>query len=557
LLLYLLFVAVVVAAYYPALLGGFHAIDDPGIVSLYSSSPPLSRVLQPGAGYYYRPLLELSFWIDNLLWGMEPRMMHLENVLLHVANTGLVFALARRACASHPDVPKALPAFAALLFALHPVNVEAVGWVAGRTDPLLALFCLSSTLLWIEWLEAPRLSRLIASVAFFICAALTKETALAFLPVAALFALFWPGCSLSPRNRVATVCLIGLSVLLLIAAGLARGGKLNAVARLFAPGEAGPWQSLLDLLAAFGFYWKKMLLPLPLTFAITEVPHLYLLASVGVLLLLVLLGRWRVAALFFAASGLMILPALVLVLRNISWTPVAERYLYLPTAFFSLGVCGLIAQVKNSMRIAPLMVLLLLAAAVVVERRNALWQNQLAFFEDAVAKAPDFAAVHNELGAVHLRENQVAEAARDFATADRLNTRPAAKYLIKGNIMATMLAAGDFAGARAYFFRLFPEKQSAPALFLEMLQNADAKRLSKLAGMQKEALARDMMETQALLYGKTSDPFWLYQSGKLARELKLYPQALELFRKAYQEAPADASYRLATRKQISGLEGLK
>ena len=84
----------ILAVYYPAMLSGIHTIDDPGIFSLYSTSPSLATILLPGNGYYYRPLIELSFWLDNRLWGMEPVAMHLENILLHCVNSLLVFLLA-------------------------------------------------------------------------------------------------------------------------------------------------------------------------------------------------------------------------------------------------------------------------------------------------------------------------------------------------------------------------------------------------------------------------------------------------------------------------------
>ena len=57
-----------------------------------------------------------------------------------------------------------IPLLAALLFALHPVNVEAVAWIAGRTDPLMALFVLSACWFWLRWLEQPLWQDMTASV---------------------------------------------------------------------------------------------------------------------------------------------------------------------------------------------------------------------------------------------------------------------------------------------------------------------------------------------------------------------------------------------------------
>ena len=115
LLVPVLLVAVILAVYYPSMLSGLHTVDDPGIVSLYSASPPLSQILLPGNGYYYRPLVELSYWIDNRFWGMEPVVMHLETILLHCVNSFLVFLLARRMSRRDGDQVPLVPLFAALL----------------------------------------------------------------------------------------------------------------------------------------------------------------------------------------------------------------------------------------------------------------------------------------------------------------------------------------------------------------------------------------------------------------------------------------------------------
>lgn len=106
--------------------------------------------------------------------------MHLENILLHCANSLLVFLLARKILVSQDNKTLVIPLFAALLFALHPVNVEAVAWIAGRTDPLLALFVLSSCYFLLRWLDKPRWQDMTATLLMFGAALLTKETALAF-----------------------------------------------------------------------------------------------------------------------------------------------------------------------------------------------------------------------------------------------------------------------------------------------------------------------------------------------------------------------------------------
>ncbi|WP_148212915.1 glycosyltransferase family protein [Citrifermentans bemidjiense] len=559
----MLLIAVVLAAYYPAMLGGFHTIDDPGIVSFYSNSPSLSHVLLPSRGYYYRPLIEFSFWLDNLLWGMEPRVMHLENILLHMANVVLVFLCSRRVSSQFAPSSPLVSLFASLLFALHPLNVEAVGWVAGRTDPLLALFVLSCCYFLLKWLDESNWRHAAWAFVLFICAVLTKETALAFLPVAVLLILKWPLSprSLSYRQRLTISCTGMASGLLFLAVALFLRGRATAAAQLLAPGDAGVLRLIRECAVAFGFYLKKLLLPLPLNFALTDVSPAYGVVGAigGLLLLYALLKRRELAPLFLSAAALMAMPAIFVALRDISWTPYAERYMYLPTAFLSLAAaCLLFArQQKVLSGLAPFLVLLLSWQGVITLKRNILWQDKLLFYQDAAAKSPAFGSIYNELGVLMLQNNRRDEAVEAFAKADRLNKRPSMTLPIRANVMRGMLAKGDCAGARTYFFRLFGMKKDAPAEFLEILQAADAKRAASLAADEKALAFRDLIDTYLVLYQKTTDPFWLYQGGKTARALKSYPEAAGFFQKAYAEAPAGSHYRLAAGKQASSLVNMK
>ncbi|WP_143424251.1 ArnT family glycosyltransferase [Geoanaerobacter pelophilus] len=552
----------VLLVYYPALLSGLHSIDDPGIISRYAASPPLSQILLPGGSYYYRPLVELSFWLDQRLWGLEPVVMHLENVLLHLANALLVYRIASRCLTKTGSDVLWLPLCPALLFALHPLNVEAVAWIAGRTDPILALFALSGCLFLLRWLEDARWRDALLAVFFFTLAALTKETAVALLPVSMLLVLMWPAGPGSPSRSARVRIVVGtlLAAVLFALSLLAFKQELMALRRFLTADAFTPLQAAIQLATALGFYVWKAFFPFPLNFAITEVsPWHALVALAGGVALALALKRRHFPALFFACAALLIAPALLLAVKNISWTPYAERYLYLPTAFISLGVGSMLPSPcqKGRLWIVPPLVVLLLFLGVASRQRAALWQDKIGFFQDAIVKSPRFGSLYNEIGVLLLQDNSVDAAARAFTSAERLNRRPAMDSLIRFNIMSTILAKGDYIGARNYFTVLFPAKEKAPVAFLELLQKADGLRLASLSAAERAGLSRDMMESFALLYRQTKDPFWLYREGQLARELKLYPQALELFRKAYQEAPADASYRLATRKQISGLEGMK
>lgn len=551
-----LLVAVILTVYYPAVFSGIHPIDDPGILSLYSSSPPLSQILLPGSSYYYRPLVELSFWLDNLLWGMEPRTLHLESILLHCANSLLVFVLARKL--NDADTSSSLfPLLAGLLFALHPVNVEAVVWIAGRTDLLLALFVLSSCYFLLRWLEEPRWQDMAAVMVLFGAALLSKETALAFGAVIFLLLITYP-TSATVRQRICAVGLLALPLICIMLYALVLHRGNSGLSRFLTGGNVQLWQGVQEACSAFGFYAKKLLLPLPLNFAINEAHPVYGLVGVGLVpVLWWTIRRFRLAGVFFLATALVLMPAVLIAVKQVAWTLFAERYLYLPTAFFVLGLAVCAKKLAGTPKTVVLYATcgLLAAFAGISLQRTMLWKDKPAFFEDAVKKSPGFGSVYYSMGGLLFQNGKIDQAAEAFATADRLNQRDSMRYVIKTGIMATKIAQDDYLGARSYFFEVFPQKKHATADFLELLFKADNRRISSLTGAEKTILAEDLLETLDLLYQKRPDPFWLYQSGHCALQAGDTSRAAVFFKRAYMTASPDAHYRGAAEIMFLRLEG--
>ena len=551
-----LLVAVILAVYYPAMLSGIHPIDDPGIITFYSNSPSLSLVLLPGTGYYYRPLIELSFWIDNFLWGMEPVVMHMENILLHCANSFLVYLLARKVSEGNSDTFPLIPLIASLLFALHPVNVEAVAWIAGRTDPLLTLFVLSVCWFLLRWLADLQWQDMTAALVFFIVALLTKETALAFCGVIFLLVLAWPGAA-TFKQRTTAVCILMTPGLLLGMFALFFWNGTSGLNRFTTGSDLNCGQGGWNALIATGFYTKKLIFPIPLNFAITEVPPIY--SMVGIVLVPTLYWAFRsnrrVGVLLISAL-LLTMPAVIVAVKQIAWTPFAERYLYLPAAFCAIGLSVFIQSYWKQFRlyIIFLMLIVLTGFVVISVQRAMLWGNKYDFIQDAVAKSPDFGSLYNELGGLFLLRGEADKAAESFATADRLNKRPSMRLLIKANMMRVQYIKGNYTSVRESFYQIFNEKKEASADFLELLYKADYKRLNTLSGDDKTFLAEDLLETLALLNQKRYDPFWLYISGKLSLVVGDKVRASDFFRNSYIAAPADAHYRKAAAIHFQKLE---
>ncbi len=177
--------AVVLLAYLPALTGGI-LWDDHGHVTRADlrSWDGLFRIwFEIGATQQYYPLLHSAFWVEHRLWGDATLGYHLVNVLLHAFAACLFGTLLRRLA-----VPGAW--FAALLFALHPVCVESVAWIAEQKNTLSAVFYLAAALAWLRFDGERQRRHYLWATGLFLLALLTK-TVTATLPAALLVIIWW------------------------------------------------------------------------------------------------------------------------------------------------------------------------------------------------------------------------------------------------------------------------------------------------------------------------------------------------------------------------------
>jgi hypothetical protein len=165
LLTVLLIVCCTFLAYLPALDGGLlwddaAHVTRPDLRSLHG----LWRIWSDlGATQQYYPLLHSAFWMEYKLWGDATLGYHLANLLLHAAAAILVMLIMRRL---------GLPGgwLAALIFALHPVCVESVAWIAEQKNTLSTVFYLSAALLYLHFDQTRRRSQYFLALALFVLA---------------------------------------------------------------------------------------------------------------------------------------------------------------------------------------------------------------------------------------------------------------------------------------------------------------------------------------------------------------------------------------------------
>ncbi len=431
-IIFLLFV--ILGVFYPSLFAESLSIDDRQMIQalLNSKGLDLGTLFFPtNSRYYYRPLIGLSFYADAALLGSHPMLVHFENVLIHALNTLLLFCILRHWSArlGRTDETGQAPLLLAAFFGLHPLATEPVNWISGRTDLLACLFVLASFLCLLRN-AGKRVWPDIAAALLFLCGLWAKEAAIGLVPVVLFLSLQDEGFEISRRWRaIAGRCLPFLAALLAYAF-MRTGGRIaqdTGVMTAIHGGHGAEHFSLaskaLSLIKAIGFYSQKILWPFPLNFAIVEINRPVALA-VGIATIFGLAA----GLLFFRRRPFMaglawlfsfLAPALPVAVNRMAWTPLAERYLYIPLAGLCLLLLSLLAGRQK--RIATLALLaLLLGFGAATAQRNIVWQQNLTLWQDVVEKSPTFAPGHNDYGLALLRAGRKAEAEKHLALAASL-----------------------------------------------------------------------------------------------------------------------------------------
>ena len=185
-------VALTVAVFAPVRHFSFVSWDDPlylaenAVVRQGITPAGLAWALTSPGQFYWHPLTWLSHMLDVQVFGMDAGAHHVVNLALHAAGTVLLFLVLRR-ITGHPG----RSAFVAALFAVHPLHVESVAWVAERKDVLSGVFWMLTLGAYVSYARTPSRGRYAALVASFALGLMSKPT-LVTLPLVLLLLDAWP-----------------------------------------------------------------------------------------------------------------------------------------------------------------------------------------------------------------------------------------------------------------------------------------------------------------------------------------------------------------------------
>ncbi len=441
-----LIVSATFLAYAPALRGGL-VWDDASHVTRAGlrSWHGLWRIwFDPGATQQYYPLLHTAFWIEHAIWGDAVLGYHLVNVALHAFAACLVVCIVRRL---------ALPGawFAGLLFALHPLAVEAVAWISEQKSTLSGVFCLAAALAYLHFEKSRRRSHCVAAMAFFLLALLSKTVA-ATLPAALLVLIWWQRGRIEWRRDVRPLIpwfVLGVS------AGLCTAWVERTLIGAAGPEFAlTPLQRLLLAGRAVCFYAWKIAWPANLTFfyprwkidAADWRQYLFPGAVAAVAFLFWRLSRRNrgplAAFLIFTCT---LFPALGFVnVYPFRYSYVADHFAYLASLAILVPVAAAIAvSAKRFLPSPPSRVLapaaLLAVLGVLSWRQAGIYRTEESLYRATLERNPDAWLAHNNLGNLLLPlGGRRAEAIEHFQAALRLKPDFWEAHLSMGNALLAM-----------------------------------------------------------------------------------------------------------------------
>jgi protein O-mannosyl-transferase len=440
---------VTLAVYWPVFQCEFVNYDDP----YYVTGNPQVRAGLTWAGlcwafttrycFNWYPLTWISHMLDCDWYGLEPAGHHATSLLLHIANTVLVFLMVRRMTGAQWR-----SAFVAALFALHPMHVESVAWVAERKDVLSTFFVLLTIRAYLRYAEKPERGRYLAVAGLFALGLMAKPM-LVTLPCLLLLLDFWPlrrmpatvrafgrdvilaEPSLATQNRSTPLGRLVLEKLPLLALSVV-SSAITLSARAEPVGAGGSVGSIAGRLGsavvAYGRYLAKMLWPANLVVYYPQPrawPAGYLVLAAAVVAGLSILAVWQLRKRPYLFTGwFWFIGTLVPVIGLVQFwmQSLADRYTYIPSIglFLALAWGGydLAKQWSIPTSLTGVAAALVVAMCIpLTHTQLGYWRNSTALFEHALQlTSNNFVAEYN-LGVTFFERGQLDPAVQHFARA--------------------------------------------------------------------------------------------------------------------------------------------
>lgn len=400
---------------------------------------------QGSGDYFYRPLLNLTFYFDSLINGNSLIGFHITNLIIHAAASCLLYLFFLKL-----KFNRLLSFTVTLIFAVHPALVQAVAWIPGRNDALLTLTALASILFLLHYTDNGKPFYLALHFLLFFMSLLTKETAV-LLPVV-VYLTRKLDVNDKPKDAVSSYGLIlGWVFFIVIFFGV-RSAVLGASVGMpltFA------FENFIHNLPALPQYIGKLLLPFNLSVfpILRDTTYVFAIVTiVGLMYLLYVSKNLRKNYILLSVCWLFLflLPAILRTSADYE-SVFLEHRLYFPMVGF-LMLCMETDLVKNISTDKPVSKIIIAGIIVLFAilniRHSNHFKDEYSYWFSAVSTSPNSSFAHKGLGTSYLTSGNSTNAIKEYETAIQLN--PALKE-VRNNLGRIYLNNGQLEKAGHLF----------------------------------------------------------------------------------------------------------
>ena len=360
----------------------------------------------------YQPITVLMYAIEYKLVGNSSYLYHLNNIILHIINTFLVFVLIRKI--SSKNVMVAL--ITASFFAIHPMHVESVVWVSERKDVLYSFFFLLSLIIYTNYYKSGKLKHLILTCIFFVLSCLTKSAAV-ILPLVLLLLDYYSNRKYSWKMFVEKVPFFAISLIFGIVALNSQKSAIPATPIISNHFLVVSFSLISYIFKAFIPVHLSAIYPYPIESGGT-LPIMYYLSLlfIGLLILFVWYScRWGKDVVF---GFLFFIITIILVLQfvEVGFATMADRYTYIPYIGLFFIVGKFFEYLYNSVNrnykkytnyLLVAIIFGFITFSTISYGRVKLWKNDGALFSDVLNKYPDCVGALNNRGVYYINNVQI------------------------------------------------------------------------------------------------------------------------------------------------------
>jgi tetratricopeptide (TPR) repeat protein len=481
---------------------------------------------------FWHPLTWLSLIFDHQFYGLNPFGYHLTNLILHILSTLLLFWLFNRMTGT---IWKS--AFVAALFALHPLRVESVAWIAERKDVLSVFFWMLTLCLYVYYTEKPVIKRYLLVVFCFACGLMSKSMVIT-LPLVMILLDYWPiGRFQSRENNLMLWQLREKIPFFVFSAVFAIITLCTQQSVKHAPLNS----RLANAPVSFATYLAKTFWPhnLAVFYPFSEqLPIWQILGSVLLILVIsaaVIAVARRLPYLFvgWLWYTITILPVIGIV--PVGNFAMADRFTYLPSIGIAIMLAwGIPLLFRNKdMRkniLFPAAVVFLIILSVLTWEQCSYWKNSVTLFSHALRVTKDNAPAHNNLGLALFAEGKSEEAIYHYNEAIRITPITPHHFMAYNNRGLAYNKLGQHQMAIEDFNEAIHLKQD----YAEAYNNRGT--IYQKLGQYQRAI-EDFSEAIRL---KPDDSSGYFNRGNTYINLGRYQQAIEDFNNAIRLDPASS-----------------